>query len=315
MAEQRDDRQPFDNHPTGDPAGAPANLPQPVSRAQPPAPPPPGTPETDPEQYRQFQEFQRFQEYLRFTQAQQGTEPASLADSGLVPAGSRQPQPRQAGQPPAPPGTPGELAPYEQPGRPRRAVPRWIKRLGGKILTWILALVLIGIAINWGYQKIFPSDDGKTSAQIAAEGGGTYHTNQILTTASPFESVRRVYDGIAQHGPGQRSMVDHVCGLFDQATQQKFAADLGYPSCDAAVEGLHGKLDPAPGSADAYAESISKRSGWPPGDLVTVSSCDFTITGGPALGDFTIKQVDKGQWLIVGHRAPHACPSAPSTTG
>ncbi|GAA3554627.1 hypothetical protein GCM10022222_42860 [Amycolatopsis ultiminotia] len=323
MAEQRDDGQPFDNHPTGDPAGGQVNLPQPLSPPQPPAPHPSGTPgnpsgtpEIDPEQYRQFQEFQRFQEYLRFTQAQQGNEPAPVTDAALVPAGTRRPDTQQGGgYPPAPPNQPGTVARYEEPPRPRRPVPRWLKRLGGKILGWVLVLVLLGLAGTWAYHHFFPSDEGKSSAQIAAEGGGTYHTNQILTTASPYESVRRVYDGIAQHGPGQRSMVDHVCGLFDQATQQKFATDLDYPSCDAAVDGLHRKLDPTPGSVDAYAESISKHSGWPPGESVVISSCDFTITGGPALGDFTVKQVDKGQWLITGHSpGPQKCRTAPATS-
>ncbi|MBB4686506.1 hypothetical protein [Amycolatopsis jiangsuensis] len=324
MAEQRDDGQPFDNHPTDTPAGGPPNLPQPANPAQPPTPQaqapvpqPSGSRDLDPEQYRQFQEFQefqRFQEYLRFTQAQQGTQPAPLAEGGgLVPAGARQPQTQAGGQPPAPPDASGALTQYEPPRRPRRPVPRWLKRLGGKILGWVLVVVLLGIAATWAYHHFFPSDDGKSSAQIAAEGGGTYHTNQILTTASPYESVRRVYDGVAQHGPGQRSMVDHVCGLFDEATQQKFATDLRYPSCAAAVEGLHAALDPAPGSVDAYAESISKRSGWPPGDSVVVSSCEFAITGGPALGDFTVKQVEKSQWLIVGHQpGPRTCPAPPT---
>lgn len=127
--------------------------------------------------------------------------------------------------------------------------------------------------------------------------------------------MRRVYDGIAQHGPGPRSMVEHVCGLFDQNGQQQFAADLGYPDCAEAVSGIHDKMDKSPGSVDAYAESIDKHSGWPPGETVRIDSCDFTITGGPALGDFTVKQVEKGQWLIVGHSSgPQTCPATPTTT-
>jgi hypothetical protein len=293
------------------------------SGAQPPALPQPsdGQPALDPEQLRQFQQFQQFQDYLRFTQAQQGNQPAPAPDAGLVPAGaqqqtSHQPATQPGWQPPVPPGPPGALAPYEEPRRPRRGAPRWLKRLGGKVLGWVIVLLLIAIAATWAYRHFFPSDAGKSSAQIAAEGGGTYHTNQILTTASPYESVRRVYDGIAQHGPGQRSMVDHVCGLFDQAGQQQFAADLGYPTCAAAVPGIHDKMDKSPGSVDAYAESIDKHSGWPPGDTVQVNSCAFTITGGPALGDFAVKQVEKGQWLIVGHsRGPSTCTAPPTTTG
>ncbi|HWD04224.1 MAG TPA: hypothetical protein VG674_17440 [Amycolatopsis sp.] len=326
MAEQHDHGQPDGTQPA--PGGSPrspgqqqhaqdetgaSNLPaRPQPSGEQPTAPPPGI---DPAELAQFRQFQQFQDYLRFTQAQQGNQPAPVPDAPLVPVGSHQPQAPPSGWPPAPPNHPGALAPYEEPPRPRRPVPRWLKRLGGKVLGWVVVLLIIGIAATWAYHHFFPSDDGKSSAQVAAEGGGTYHTNQILTTASPYESVRRVYDGIAQDGPGQKSMADHVCGLFDQQTQQKFAEDLGYPDCRAAVDGLHRKLDPAPGSVNNYAESINRHDGWPPGDTVRVNSCDFTITGGPALGDFTVKQVEKGQWLIVGHSpGPAQCPPTTSTT-
>ena len=240
MAEQRDHSEradnpgpgptPADGTPEGsfDAATPPRGLPQPsgsqppaLPQSQPPALPQPSDaqPALDPEQLRQFQQFQQFQDYLRFTQVQQGNQPAPSPDAGLVPAAanqatsqqaSYQPATQQGWQPPVPPGPPGTLAPYEEPRRPRRGAPRWLKRLGGKVLGWVIVLLLIGIAATWAYRHFFPSDAGKSSAQIAAEGGGTYHTNQILTTASPYESVRRVYDGIAQHGPGQQIGRAHV---------------------------------------------------------------------------------------------------------
>ncbi|WP_033291333.1 hypothetical protein [Amycolatopsis jejuensis] len=286
----------------------PPNLPQPAANGSPEQVPP-----LDPEQLRQFQEFQRFQEYLRFTQAQQGTEPAPTPDGGLVPAGSRQPQPLAGGQPPAPPNQPGALAPYED--RPRKPVPRWVKRLGGKILGWVLVLVLLYLGGNWLYHKIFPSDDGKTSEQVAAEGGGKLNTNQLLPTSSPYEAVRGVYDGIAQHGPGIKDMVAHVCGRFDEATQVKFAKDTGFADCPAAVAGIHQILEQRPRAVNDYAESIPKQSTWPPGPSVVVKSCDFAISGGPPLGTFTVSQLPSGQWLITGHSGGlNACPSAPPTT-
>ena len=308
MAEQRDHGKPEEN-----PApGSEQNLPAPAANTSPEQ-----VPQLDPDQLRQFQEFQRFQEYLRFSQAQEGREPAPQPDAGLVPVGNRQPAPlASGGQPPAPPNQPGALAPREEPPRERRPVPGWVKRLGGKILGWVVALIILGIALNWGYHRIFPSDEGKTTQQVAAEGGGTYHTNSLLTTASPFESVRSVYDGIAQNGQGNASMVQYVCGLFDQPTQQKFATDVGARDCAAAVDELHRKVET--GGVNSYAESISKRSGWTPGNSVVVRSCDFSISGGPALGDFTVSQVSKGQWLITGHSpGPEKCgpPTATSTPG
>ncbi len=285
VAEQRDD---------GKPGNEPGTDIEPKATGEP-------APRLDEEQLRQFQQFQQFQDYLKFTEAQkQGLAPA------VPPA---QPAAQQYAQPPAPPDPPpGELT-----RSPRPRAPRWLRRLGGKVIAWLIAILLIAIAGTIVYRQIFPSDDGKTSEEIAAEGGGTYKTNKILTSASPYEAVRSVYDGIAQHGTGQRNMVDLVCGKFEERTQQQFAIDVNAKDCRDAVERLHAEVKP--GGINDYAESISKRSGWPPGDTVVVKSCDFIITGGPALGDFTVSQVEKGQWLITGHTpGPKTCPLPPPST-
>ncbi|WP_181771811.1 hypothetical protein [Amycolatopsis pittospori] len=285
MAEQRDD---------GKPGSEPGTDIEPKAGGQP-------APQLDEEQLRQFQQFQQFQDYLKFTEAQ---------NQGIVPSQPAQPVAQPYGQPPAPPGPPpGELV-----KAPRPRAPRWLRRLGGKVVAWLIAILLIAIAGTIVYRQIFPSDTGKTSEQIASEGGGTYKTNKILTSASPFEAVRSVYDGIAQHGAGQKSMVDLVCGKFEESTQQQFAIDVNAKDCRDAVERLHSEVKT--GGINDYAESISKRSGWPPGDVVVVKSCDFTITGGPALGDFTVSKVQNSQWLITGHApGPKTCPPpAPSTT-
>ncbi|MFI5605967.1 hypothetical protein [Amycolatopsis sp. NPDC051903] len=289
-----------------------ANLPAlPQSGAQPPAPQQAGTaaqPPIDPAELEQFRQFQQFQDYLRFTQAQQGTHPAPPPDAGLVPAGPRHPQTQQGGwQPPAPPNHPGALAPYDEPPRRRRPVPRWLKRLGGKVLGWIIVLVILGIAATWAYRHFFPSDEGKSSAQIAAEGGGTYHTNHIFST-NPYEAVRFVYHNVAQ------GRVQDACGRFREDVQTKFAQDVGQPDCQVAVQKLHAQVT----NQNDYAESLpSYVSGPPPEGVVTIDSCTFTVQGGPALGVFTVTQVDKGQWLITGHApGPEKCgpPSASNST-
>ncbi|PKV92150.1 hypothetical protein ATK30_2941 [Amycolatopsis echigonensis] len=321
MAEQRDHGKPEETPSPGSggssaqppaqpqPGGgevAPRTPSQPTPQpAAPNLPQPNGTePQLDPEQLRQFQEFQRFQEYLRFTRAQQGTEPAPHPDAGLVPAGNR--QPLAGGQPPSPPNQPGALTEYEEPPRNRRPVPRWVKRLGGKILGWVIALVILGILVNWGYHQIFPSNEGKSSAQIAAEGGGTYHTNHIFST-NPNEAVRFVYHNIAQ------GRVDDACGRFREDIQDKFAKDTtGQPDCKVAVEKLHAQVK----NMNDYAESLpSYVSGPTPPPVVTIDSCTFSVQGGPALGVFQVTKVDKGQWLITGHSpGPEKCPAPPTAT-
>ncbi|WP_236725209.1 hypothetical protein [Amycolatopsis orientalis] len=249
MAEQRDD---------GKPGSEPGTDIEPKAGGQP-------APRLDEEQLRQFQQFQQFQDYLKFTEAQQ---------QGLVPSQPAQPVTQHyGGQVPGPPGPPhGELVPA-----PRPRMPRWLRRLGGKLLAWVIVIALICIGATIAYRQIFPDSEGKTSEQIAAEGGGTYKTNKILTSASPYEAVRSVYDGIAQHGVGEKSMVDLVCGKFEERTQQQFAIDVNAKDCRDAVERLHAEVKP--GGINDYAESISKRTGWPPGESVLVKSCDFTISG------------------------------------
>ncbi|MFT7869311.1 MULTISPECIES: hypothetical protein [Amycolatopsis] len=280
MAEQRDDGKPGSEI---EPAGS--NAPAPPGGAQPPV---------DPAELEQFRQFQQFQDYLRFTQAQQGTQPAPPPDAGVVQAPPSQP----AAQPPMiPPGY--QLVPTES-----RRAPKWVTWLGKKVLAWVLALVILGVAGTWLYNHFFPNDSGKSSAQLAQEGGGKYQTNHILST-SPYEAVREVYDAIAQN------LVPQACGRMDEPIQQKFAQDLGYADCQVAVHELNRQVT----NKNKYAESMPSYVSEPiPGDRFTISSCQFGIVGGPALGAFTVAKVPKGQWLIVEHtNEPTPCP-APTPT-
>ncbi|MGV9361118.1 hypothetical protein [Amycolatopsis sp. NPDC003731] len=310
MAEQRDDGKPGSEiEPAGPNAPAavppalppPSNAPVPVQGA-PALPQPSGTsaqPPTDPAELEQFRQFQQFQDYLRFTQSQQGNQPAPTPDAGVVQAPPSQPAPQQGGQPPMiPEGY--QLVPVE-----RRRVPKWATWLGKKVLAWVLALIILGVAGTWLYNHFFPNDSGKTSAQLAQEGGGTYHANHILST-SPYEAVRQVYDAVAQN------LVPQACGRMREDVQQKFAQDLGYADCQVAVRELNRQVQ----NKNDYAESMPSYVSEPiPGDSFTISSCQFGIRGGPALGAFTVQKVEKGQWLITGHtNEPTPCPPPTPTS-
>ncbi|WP_410639689.1 hypothetical protein [Amycolatopsis sp. lyj-346] len=286
MAEQRDDGKPGSEI---EPAG-------PNAPAAVPPPQPPGQPPVDPAEVEQFRQFQ---DYLRFTQAQQGNPPAPAPDAGVVQAPPSQPAPQQGGQPPMiPPGY--QLVPVE-----RRRAPRWLAWLGKKVIAWVLAFILLAVAGTWLYNHFFPNNSGKTSAQLADEGGGTYHTNHILST-SPYEAVRQVYDAVAQN------LVPQACGRMREDVQQKFAQDLGYADCQVAVHELNRQVK----SKNDYAESMPSYVSQPiPGDTFTISSCQFGIRGGPALGAFTVQKVEKGQWLITAHtNEPTPCPPPTPTS-
>ncbi|HEV7980520.1 hypothetical protein [Amycolatopsis sp.] len=259
------------------------------SPAQPPAQP------MDEEQLRQFQQFQQFQDYLKFSEAQR------QGGGGLTPVEPPPgpPIPQQNWQPPTTGGSHDLVT--TQP--PKIKAPRWLKRLAGKILGWIIFLVILGLALNWGYNRLFPStaNDDRPAAET---GGGKYHTNHVFSK-QPFEAVRMVYQNVAN---GQ---VQDGCGRFEERVQQKFADDLGFADCREAILGLHAKVT----AKNAYAESMPSSISEPiPGDVFVISSCRFGIRGGPALGAFQVSKVEGGQWLITGHsNEPDPCP-APSIT-
>ncbi|MDQ7807689.1 hypothetical protein Q5425_28475 [Amycolatopsis sp. A133] len=293
--------------PSGTPAPAQGTsaLPQPFG--QPALPQPSGQPPVDPAQLEQFRQFQQFQDYLRFTQAQQGNQPAPSPDGGVVQAPPSQP----GGQPPLiPPGY--QLVPVE-----RRRAPKWVSWLGKKVLAWVLAFILLAVAGTWLYNHFFPNDAGKTSAQLAQEGGGKYHTNHVFST-NPYEAVRMVYHNVAQ------GRVDDACGRFQNEGQRdiqtRFAQDIAQTfrqstaqtDCKKAVEFLATQVT----NKNDYAESLPSSVSAPlPGDTVTIDSCTFPVTGGPALGVFTVSKVEKGQWLITDHAiGPSKCSSAPTAT-
>lgn len=243
---------------------------------------------------RQFQQFQQFQDYLRFTEAQRGGQ--------IVPT--------QPGQPPVPPPPGGQvqLAPSPPPPGPKIRVPRWVKRLAGKVLSALLLLLVLIIAGKLAYNHFFPSnnDDNRPASET---GGGTYHTNKILST-QPYEAVRTVYDAIGQNDPDPNDMFAKACGRFSAEAQQTFATDLGYPDCRQAVLALHAQVT----NVNDYLESISPRQYDPNATTLTIDSCAFSIQGGPALGVFTVTRVENGQWLITGHSpGPRTC-APPSAT-
>ncbi|WP_410629999.1 hypothetical protein [Amycolatopsis sp. cmx-4-83] len=249
----------------------------------------------DPAQLEQFRQFQQFQDYLRFTQSQQGNQPAPPPDAGLVQAPPPQP-------PVIPPGY--QLVPAE-----RRRAPRWLSWLGKKVIAWVLALVILGVAGTWLYNHFFPNDKAEDTSTFVQHGGGKYHTNQTLPT-DPFQAVRAIYDSIGKPD-AEQSKIDRVCLSMSEEAQAQFARDLGYADCATAVPALAKQVD----DMTSYIYAVHSISGMTYGDPVTIHSCWYDIRGGPKLGSFTLAKVEMGQWLIIGHSTePDACPAPPTAT-
>lgn len=272
----------------------------------------------DPEQLRQFQQFQQFQEFLKFQQAQQsGGQPGNALTPG-TPQAQYPPAPYQGPQAPAAPGGYAASLPVNAPDRlpepaqrPRRRAPRWLTWLGKKLLGWLVAVLLLALAATWAYNHFFGSgDSGQTTKEYARGGGGSYHATELLAD-NPYAAVRSVYDAIAQADPDTGMPdADKACGRFDEAAQQRFAENLGFDDCRRAVNALHEQVT----HVNDYAESVYPRGYLPTSTTERIDSCSFTISGGPALGVFTVEKLaHEGQWLITGHETgPDTCPGQAS---
>lgn len=256
------------------------------------------TPHLDPEQVRQFQEFQQFQQFLRFQEAQRaGTE--------LAPHQSRSPAE-----------TTGQLLPADQQAQQsthlqqQRKVPGWLEWLGKKIISWLIFFLLLAITLTWAYNYFLGGDDDNSTESAARQGGGSYHTREILSK-EPHWAVRQVYSKIAQEDPQTNEpSIAQACGRFDNATQDQFARNLGYSDCRRAVLALHEEVT----HVSDYARSIHSAYYDPNATSLRIDSCDFDVRGGPALGVFTVTQIEMGQWLITGHEpGPKTCPASSGT--
>lgn len=173
---------------------------------------------------------------------------------------------------------------------------------GGLVLAGILAAALLAGAALTGAGLGGAFDRGATTSPASPtselNGGGENYPRGLPKL--PYETVRMVYDNIAQAIP------DHACLRFDNPTRQKFATDFGYSDCQAAATALTKQVT----NVNDYAESIPSYISGQSGNTIQIDSCSFTISGGPALGVFTVTKIEAGQWLIVGHEpGPTNCPT------
>lgn len=285
------------------------------------------TGEWNAEQIRQFQEFQRFQAYLRFTESQ-GVPPEQQSGGELVPVQPHQPPDTPVippGTPGVPPGTPGvppalpldaQLASMrEQLARIERAAnpPWWRKLLRSRLVRWpILLLILAAIGI-WGVPALVNHYIGGSAAP-AGNGGLPVPKGQspVLYT-SANASVQGLYIEIAEATgqPGDRHP-GSACLRFSDSAAAAFARQFGAPNCQAAITTLHGQL------TDQQAYEATDLSALPEAtttqQAITISSCQYQVTGGPALGTFLLTRQQSAGWLITGYTPPAACPSTTAPT-
>ncbi|HWE89065.1 MAG TPA: hypothetical protein VG317_06330 [Pseudonocardiaceae bacterium] len=312
--------------PAEDPGSSshPARLPEPVNQ-QP----------LDAEQLRRFQEFQEFQQFQRFQQYLQATQ-----GDGFQAAGGQPPPSPPPGQPlpyPPAPYPPAPTQPVQDVGSQLAGVqqqlvrltetqiridlavnpPWWRKLLRSRLIRWLVALLVLALIAIWGVPALIQHYFGGNSGTSA----GTPRPNSVLQeheyATGVYDAVQSVYKAVADPGRALK-----VCEVFSDSAQQQFAtanhvAATANPAADCvqALAILRGQITDQVnygGEADPNLRDLPE-----PGSgqqTFTVPSCWVSVSGGPALGNFTVTQVSTGQWAITGYTTDATCPPSAANT-
>jgi hypothetical protein len=271
------------------------------------------------EQLRQFQEFQQFQDFLRFTQAQQqGQQPQGGPGSDLVPITSPESMPVVPGRPlPAVPPPAHELHRHldqmrtqlaeltEGQARIERVTnpPWWRKLLRSRAASWLIGFVVLVIVAIWLVPALVhhylgggtDSSGGGPGAALPAPKSASHEL-----PAHPSDTVSDVYLFVAGNNTAQ------ACFLFNDTAKAQFARAAGAANCQAAVTALATKV--TDGNAYAIPDLTLLPEPLTGVTTDTISSCSFSVSGGPMLGVFSLGQQADGGWEITGYTAPVACP-------
>ncbi len=282
----------------------------------------------DPETFRQFQEFQRFQQFQRLTQSTNPppAPPWTAEGGGLVPVDTSLPPPGAPlhGAPLHGAPSPGPSEVHEQLAGVRSQLaeirasqakiekvtnpPLWRKILRSTPVRWAAGLLILVILAVWGVpaliQHYFGSGNDPGSTDNAGLPQSKGDSGQLPT--GPYDAVLDVYRLPAEGFPPSRT-----CYIFSTSAAAKFALAFGAKTCEDAVTGITARIT----DQDAYTQ-LAPGDYLPPvsGSTVTVSSCDFPVTGGPRLGTFTVTRQDQG-WEITDYAAqgPCAAPAGSAT--
>jgi hypothetical protein len=266
------------------PPDQPADEPTPPTGL--PALPPPATPEPLPpgmnaDEYREFQEFQRFRQYRQYVEATGQTHSAELE--------------RQFAQ------LHQRLARIDSAVNP----PVWRKVLRSGWLHRIVWLVVVALIAIFGIplliEHLFGSHNPTTPGSDLPPPSKEQKVGQLPDGA--HEAVYDVYMWVADNDSFD------ACNAFNSTTKADFVRAVGALDCQHAIDALHNQVsDPTD-----YGNPNLRDLPAPAGSTMTISSCDFTVTGGPRLGTFTVTHVETG-WEITGYRAQQPCPSTVPTT-
>lgn len=191
---------------------------------------------------------------------------------------------------------------------PPPAKPLWVRVLRGRLFRKLVLWLIVVLGLYFVYDYYFGNDNDSLPASVT--GGGKTETNLLLDT-NPYETVRKVYQRVADNTPEQ------ACGRFTTEAAKQFAANNGVAdnndeACAKAVAKLHARVDKVPGSKDAYAEvDFHGKIGQIPDEpTIKISSCPLGVKAGPKLGLFTVNRIAKDQWIITAHQNED-CPKTP----
>jgi len=252
------------------------------------------------DEYRRFQEFQRFQDYQRFVESQRANSAAPVPAPGAMPAvpehhdvaaqlaGVRQHL--------------AELSATQTQINRTLNPPLWQKILRNKWLHRAAWLVIIVIVATWGVPVLvqhFFGDNGSSANQSPFKP----KTENGLLPPDPKREVAAMYKFVARDDTG------NGCFVFSATAAAEFGRAWGVSTCAQAINKLATQVT----NPDTYALTdltLIQEARY--ATTMTISSCSYTVVGGPPLGVFTMTRQDTG-WLITGYTSQPPCPTPTPT--
>jgi hypothetical protein len=180
--------------------------------------------------------------------------------------------------------------------------PLWRKILRSTPVRWGFGLLVLIILAIWGAPLLVQHYFGSGAAATDNAGLPQSKGDSGQLPPGAYDAVVDVY-----RLPAEGFAPNRTCFIFSSAAAAQFGHAFGTTTCEAAITKITAQIT----DRNAYSQ-VQPGSYLPPvsGSMVTVSSCDFPVTGGPRLGTFTVTKQNQG-WEITGYQPQQPCP-APS---
>lgn len=220
--------------------------------------------------------------------------------------------------------------------------PMWRKVLRNKWLHRLVGLVVVVVLGVWGLPLLISNLFGGNGG---ASSGGNPHPGSLeekhVYTQGALQTVFYTYLAIGNDNPANNDYAKQMCLVFGTAARKNFADAAGIPAggtqasrCEQAVAELHAKVTPGSDYGNAQPNLLDLAEPRANQNVVAYSSCPvqadtsaqsvttpagvpvlstFRVSGGPALGTFTLTRGSGNEWYVSDYSAQPVCAATTPT--